>query len=70
MAGKMSAFSRELIDFLSVRLSSYGYETEVRKMFGHEVHFLYGYMFAGANERGISLPPKRKRGGTSSGAGP
>ena len=55
MAKKMIDFNRELFDLLSSRLSSSGYETEVRKMFGHVVHFLNGYMFAGANEHGIYL---------------
>ena len=53
MGRKMVPFSREIFGLLSSKVEQYGYRTEIRKMFGHEVHFLNGYMFAGANERGI-----------------
>ena len=53
MGRKMVPFSRELFELLSNKVEKYGYRTEIRKMFGHEVHFLNEYMFAGANERGI-----------------
>lgn len=53
MGKKMMPFSVELFEFLSSKISAYGYRTSVQKMFGHEVHFLNGYMFAGANVNGI-----------------
>lgn len=30
-----------------------GFEPELKKMFGHQVYFLNGYMFCGANESGV-----------------
>jgi hypothetical protein len=50
---KMIPFSKELFNHLSSRITDYGYQTDIRRMFGHEVHFLNGYMFAGANRDGI-----------------
>jgi hypothetical protein len=53
MGKKMIPFSAELFEFLSGKINAYGFETEIKKMFGHEVHFLNGYMYAGANMKGI-----------------
>jgi TfoX/Sxy family transcriptional regulator of competence genes len=53
MGKKMVPFSPELFEHLEKRIVELDYEVERRKMFGHEVFFLRGYMFAGANERGI-----------------
>jgi TfoX/Sxy family transcriptional regulator of competence genes len=53
MGKKMIPFSAELFEFLSGKINAYGFKTEIKKMFGHEVHFLNGYMYAGANMKGI-----------------
>jgi TfoX/Sxy family transcriptional regulator of competence genes len=53
MKKKMVPFSAELFELLSGKINAYGFKTEIRKMFGHEVHFLNGYMYAGANTDGI-----------------
>ena len=50
---KMLAFSPEPAEMLAAKLTALGIETENKKMFGHEVHFLNGYMFAGANVDGV-----------------
>ena len=53
MKKKMLKFSPELSEALEKKLQAYGFEAEKQKMFGHEVFFLNGYMFTGANESGI-----------------
>ena len=55
MAKKMTPFSAELFELLSKNICEIGIDTQIKKMFGHEVHFLSGYMFAGANSRGINI---------------
>ena len=51
----MLPFSPELSEFLENKIKTYGYPAEKKKMFGHETFFLNGYMFSGANVRGISV---------------
>jgi hypothetical protein len=53
MGKKMIPFSEDLFELLSGKIDTYGFKTEIKKMFGHDVHFLNGYMFAGANVKGI-----------------
>lgn len=53
MKRKMLPFSPELSAFLEEKVDSFGYPTTKQKMFGHEVFFLNGYMFTGANVEGI-----------------
>ncbi|MGD9347819.1 MAG: TfoX/Sxy family protein [Candidatus Aminicenantes bacterium] len=53
MKKKMLEFSPELSEWLEIRLQTYGFDAKKQKMFGHEVFFLNGYMFTGANECGI-----------------
>jgi hypothetical protein len=55
MARKMTTFSAELFELLSNNIKALGLQTRVQKMFGHEVHFLNGYMFAGASTSGINI---------------
>ena len=55
MAKKMTPFSAELFELLSKTIKDIGLDTQIKKMFGHEVHFLNGYMFAGANSKGINI---------------
>jgi TfoX/Sxy family transcriptional regulator of competence genes len=50
---RMLPFAPELSAHLGERIAEYGYAVDKRKMFGHEVYFLNGYMFAGANRDGI-----------------
>jgi TfoX/Sxy family transcriptional regulator of competence genes len=50
---KMLQFSPELHEFLYKKVTRGGYLADIKKMFGHEVFFLNGYMFTGANELGI-----------------
>ncbi len=49
----MLQFSPKLTEYLEERIQKYGYFTNKQKMFGHEVFFLNGYMFSGANVDGI-----------------
>jgi TfoX/Sxy family transcriptional regulator of competence genes len=53
MAKKMLEFSPELSDYLEYILNEHEYSWEKKKMFGHETFFLNGYMFCGANVKGI-----------------
>jgi TfoX/Sxy family transcriptional regulator of competence genes len=53
MKKKMLKFSPELSDSLEKKLQAHGFGGKKQKMFGHEVFFLNGYMFTGANESGI-----------------
>lgn len=53
MTKKMLKFSPELSASLEKKLKDYGISAKKQKMFGHEVFFLNGYMFTGANESGI-----------------
>lgn len=53
MKKKMLKFAPELSESLEKKLQAYGYSAKKQKMFGHEVFFLNGYMFTGANESGI-----------------
>jgi TfoX/Sxy family transcriptional regulator of competence genes len=53
MKKKMLKFSPELSESLEKKLQAYGISANKQKMFGHEVFFLNGYMFTGANESGI-----------------
>lgn len=53
MKRKMLEFSSERAEMLDKVVVAAGYGTEKKKMFGHEVHFLNGYMFSGANVDGI-----------------
>ena len=55
MAKKMTPYSAELFELLSKIIGDIGLDTEIKKMFGHEVHFLNGHMFAGASSRGINI---------------
>jgi hypothetical protein len=50
---KMLQFNPELHEALTEKVVKYGYPVSPMKMFGHEVYFLNGYMFTGANEDGI-----------------
>jgi TfoX/Sxy family transcriptional regulator of competence genes len=50
---KMLKFSPELSESLEKKLQAYGIDANKQKMFGHEVFFLNGYMFTGANESGV-----------------
>ena len=53
MKKKMLKFNPELSASLEKIVQDYQYEAVKKKMFGHEVFFLNGYMFTGANESGI-----------------
>lgn len=53
MKRKMLQFSPERSEFLDKIILACGFPTEKKRMFGHEVHFLNGYMFSGANVEGI-----------------
>jgi len=53
MKKKMLKFAPGLSESLEKKLHDYGYGAKKQKMFGHEVFFLNGYMFTGANESGI-----------------
>jgi len=53
MKRKMLQFSPERSQFLDKVVLACGFPTEKKKMFGHEVHFLNGYMFTGANVEGV-----------------
>ena len=53
MKKRMLKFSPELSESLEKKLHDYGISAKKQKMFGHEVFFLNGYMFTGANESGI-----------------
>jgi hypothetical protein len=53
MKRKMLQFSPERSGYLDKIILVCGFPTEKKKMFGHEVHFLNGYMFTGANVDGI-----------------
>jgi len=55
MARNMTPFSAKLFELLSNTIKDIGLDTKIKKMFGHEVHFLNGYMFAGANSRGMNI---------------
>lgn len=49
---RMLTFSPERHRRLCTLVAEAGYPVTMKKMFGHEVFFLNGYLFAGANERG------------------
>ncbi len=49
----MLKFAPELSEWLETKLQDCGFGVKKQKMFGHEVFFLNGYMFTGANESGI-----------------
>jgi len=49
----MLQFSPERSGYLDKIILACGFPTDKKKMFGHEVHFLNGYMFTGANVDGI-----------------
>jgi hypothetical protein len=53
MKRKMLPFSPELFAYLEEKIEKHGFPTTKHKMFGHEVFFLNGYMFSGANVDGI-----------------
>ena len=53
MKRKMLQYSPERAEFLDRLILACGIPSEKKKMFGHEVHFLNGYMFSGANVDGI-----------------
>lgn len=53
MKRRMLQFSAELSNMLEQIIVTSGYPVLKRKMFGHETFFLNGYMFSGANEKGI-----------------
>jgi TfoX/Sxy family transcriptional regulator of competence genes len=53
MKRKMLQFSPELSAYLEEKIEKFGFPTTKQKMFGHEVFFLNGYMFSGANVEGI-----------------
>ena len=55
MAGKkkMMQFSPERHEFLGRQVEKTGFAAEPKKMFGHEVFFLNGYMYTGANTEGV-----------------
>jgi TfoX/Sxy family transcriptional regulator of competence genes len=53
MKRKMLPFSPELSAYLEEKIDKYGIPKTKQKMFGHEVFFLNGYMFSGANIDGI-----------------
>lgn len=53
MKRKMMRFDRELSEMLEQIITTSGYPFAKKKMFGHEVFFLNGYMFSGANELGV-----------------
>ena len=40
MGKKMTPFSSELFELFSRNIHAIGLETHIKKMFGHEVHFL------------------------------
>lgn len=50
---RMLAFSPERHRILTEAVRASGFDAVTKKMFGHEVFFLSGYMFAGANEKGF-----------------
>ena len=56
----MLPFSPELFAYLEEKIEKYGFPTTKQKMFGHEVFFLNGYMFSGANVEGISVNNSEK----------
>ena len=49
----MLKYNPELSASLEKKIQKYEYGAHKKKMFGHEVFFLNGYMFTGANESGI-----------------
>jgi hypothetical protein len=53
MKRKMLQYSPERAEVLDKMVLASGYPTDKMKMFGHEVHFLNGYMFSGANVDGV-----------------
>jgi TfoX/Sxy family transcriptional regulator of competence genes len=53
MKRKMLKFSPELSVYLEEKIDKLGIPKTKQKMFGHEVFFLNGYMFTGANVDGI-----------------
>jgi TfoX/Sxy family transcriptional regulator of competence genes len=53
MKRKMLQFSPDLSAYLEERINKYGYQATKQEMFGHQVFFLNGYMFSGANVDGI-----------------
>ena len=53
MKRKMLKFDPELSAHLEEKIRAYGYDAAKKKMFGHVVYFINGYIFTGANEQGI-----------------
>ena len=53
MKRKMLQYSPELSAYLEEKIKKHGFQATKQKMFGHEVFFLNGYMFSGANVEGI-----------------
>lgn len=53
MKKKMLKFNPELSELLGKRILECGFNPDLRKMFGHEVFFLNGFMFCGANADGV-----------------
>ena len=53
MKRKMLQFSPELSEYLEEKVKQLSIHATKKKMFGHEVFFLNGYMFSGANVKGI-----------------
>lgn len=49
----MLKFAPDLSESLETKLQAFGIAAKKQKMFGHEVFFLNGYMYTGANESGI-----------------
>ncbi len=55
MKKKMLTFNPELSEHLGKRIIECGFTPDIKKMFGHEVFFMNGYMFCGANENGVFI---------------
>lgn len=53
MSEKMVEYDSALSKKLEERLEALGIKSKKREMFGHEVFFVKGYMFAGVSDRGI-----------------
>ncbi len=52
---KMMQFDADGDAALGKAILNAGYAPDKKKMFGHEVYFLNGYMFAGANTSGVFI---------------
>lgn len=53
MKRQMLQYSPELSAYLEEKIKKHGFQATKQKMFGHEVFFLNGYMYSGANVEGI-----------------